>query len=117
MYGSPEARIWPKWFLTQNSHALRIRETSSLGRLAWTCRSMASNRSSMGNWSLGGLRSGTRAATRPWSPESGEESGTSAGIGCRTVAMLHYRLQVFIRHHRAEIPALKTRAGEKLIGG
>src|SRR5512146_3108230 len=90
IYGSPEARIWPSWCLTQNSHALRRSATSSLGRLAWTRFKSASKR-----WhtELGSMEepAGSRTA-RGESPLGAESAlGTSSGTGCRTVAISHYR--------------------------
>src|SRR5579859_3183712 len=105
MYGSPEARICPAWCCTQKSHAFRISETSSLGRFAVTCRSIRSNRLSI-SAALTVLRGFEEGATcslvvggvpskvAAEAVVSGDAWGTleeSAGIVCRTVAMLHYR--------------------------
>ncbi len=48
-----QARVCPSWCVTQNSHAFRINEMSSLGRLACTWRSSASKRSPMARSSVG----------------------------------------------------------------
>ena len=49
----------PGMVATQNSQARRIRVTSSLGRLAWTCLSSKSKRRSISAWVMGGLSGGT----------------------------------------------------------
>src|ERR1017187_938797 len=90
MYGSPEARICPSRCLTQKSHALRIRETSSLGRLACTWRRRASKRWLIESGSLRGAPA-ARTTTYASSEGVGDALGTSSGTVCRTVAMLHYR--------------------------
>src|SRR5580765_3662914 len=100
MYGSPEARICPRWCWTQKSQALRIRFTSSVGRLACTCRSRASNRRSMASRSA----IGRTAEISPF--EVGVGVGISVVVGCRTVAMLHYRPELYLGHDWATEPLI-----------
>ena len=73
---------------------------SSLGRLACTWRSRASNRSSMGRSGVAGPTS--EAETDIFPGETGTRSEPSAGMACRTVAMLHYRPLVFCPHERTQ---------------
>src|SRR5579875_1687819 len=106
MYGSPEARTCPAWCCVQNSHALRIRETSSLGRLACTWRRSSLNlrfNESCECWPRALFGAGrTIPAVPPDSAEiglveivvsaaEGSIRDPSAGTVCRTVAMIHYR--------------------------
>src|SRR5580692_746867 len=92
MYGSPEARICPSWCCTQKSQALRIRPTSSLGRLACTWRKSDSNLSSIAWGSAKGW------VRWPASAVNGGALEFSAGMVWRTVAMLHYRPDAFGEH-------------------
>src|SRR5450432_1381979 len=113
MYGSPEARFWPEWCCTQKSHALRISDRSSLGRLARTCRRKASKRCSIsaalmvlggggaGGWATGDTLSSSSDGFE--SPSAGGTLGVSPGIDCRRVAMLYYRPIKFQKHRQRAI--------------
>src|SRR5690349_14825071 len=103
MYGSPEARSWPAWCCTQNSHAFRISETSSLGRLACTWRKSLSIRTSIISWVIlgaaGELVACPLSSATPTSPPAPGTTPTfSGGEEDSMVAMLHYRPLLFDGH-------------------
>jgi hypothetical protein len=84
----------PFMMRTQNSQALRMREMSSLGRLAWTCLSSASKRWSMVPGRAGWL--GARATQLRLPVGAGDALGTSAGMAagqspCFIIGRLRFR--------------------------